>query len=305
MSLRHSVYPVLLAALWLGGCATRAVDVQALPADPAAFASWDCERLDAEMDRVQQRAAELAYTVDARASTNIVALGVGVMVFWPALIAMQPPGAEAAELGRLKGRFDALQYSARRRACPEPSADLPAARAANLPVAVGERLVYEDRESVRAPVREIGLRLRALRRDELEFTEEAANSAAAPSWRQDLAGNVTRVPQGQLQWPRLLLHEMTLGQVIGGEIGVSGDADARARVRGQVVAVGPQTVASRRFDVAIVELFGDAQRGDRSTRLDGVLVVDRNSGVLLRLELQSAQPGFTLQRRLMRIEPAP
>jgi hypothetical protein len=78
---------------------------------------------------------------------------------------------------------------------------------------------------------------------------------------------------------------------------------ARARVRGQVVAVGPQTVAGRRFDVAVVELFGDAQRNDISTRLDGVLVVDRRSGVLLRLDLRSAQPGFDLQRRLARIEP--
>jgi hypothetical protein len=33
-------------------------------------------------------------------------------------------------------------------------------------------------------------------------------------------------------------------------------------------------------------------------------VVDRRSGVLLRLDLRSAQPGFTMQRRLARIEPA-
>jgi hypothetical protein len=41
-----------------------------------------------------------------------------------------------------------------------------------------------------------------------------------------------------------------------------------------------------------------------STRVDGVMVVDRKSGVLLRLELHSANPEFQLRRTLVRIEPA-
>ena len=75
--------------------------------------------------------------------------------------------------------------------------------------------------------------------------------------------------------------------------------------RGQVVAVGPQTVADRRFDVAVIELFGDAQAAEAFTRVDGAIVVDRASGVLLRLDLRSAQPPFSLQRRLVRVEAAP
>ena len=88
------------------------------------------------------------------------------------------------------------------------------------------------------------------------------------------------------------------------ELLLAGDEQrlVHAGMRGTVVAVGPQTVAERSFDVAVVELVGDAVREDRSTRLDGVLVVDRASGVLLRLDLRSAQAGFTLQRRLVRIE---
>ena len=38
--------------------------------------------------------------VDERAGNNILALGVGVAVFWPALFAMRPAGLEAAELAR-------------------------------------------------------------------------------------------------------------------------------------------------------------------------------------------------------------
>ena len=123
-------------------------------------------------------------------------------------------------------------------------------------------------------------------------------------WLLDRIGNVTAAPEGDLQWPHLLRGELTLGAVTAGDIVVSGDPFVRARLRGQVVAVGPQAVAGRRFDVVVIELFGDAQRGDASTRVEGVIVVDRASGVLLRLDLRSAQADFALQRRLVRVEPA-
>lgn len=290
------------ALLGLAGCATRSADVRPAPTDPASFAGWDCERLDAESLRVQRRAAEVAYSVDERAGTNIVALGFGLTVFWPALLTMRQPGVEAEELARLKGRFDVLRAVAVGRQCPPPGRDLPARQAEQLPVALGERLVYEERGEAKRATREFALRLEALRRDALEFAVEGLGERAGSSWTQDFAGNVTVAPTGMLHWPYLLRLDLSLGQVIAGEFSLPDEPGTRARVRGQVVAVGPQTIAARRFDAAVIELFGDAQRGERSTRLDGVLVVDRASGVLLRLELASAQPGFTVQRRLVRVE---
>ena len=312
-------------AFALAGCATRAVDVLPAQANPADFLAWDCTRIDDEQDRVQQRAADVAYAVDELAGNNILALGVGLAVFWPAILAMRPAGFEAAELARLKGRFEALQTAGRYKSCPALGADLPAARAASLPVAPGERLVYEDRVDARHAAVEWTLRVVALRRGEFEFRVEpaqpaqpanpanpgklgmlgsAGKAAALGTWRQDRAGNVVAAPPGALQWPHLLRSELVLGQVTGGDVVVAGDPLSRARLRGQVVAVGPQTVVGRRFDVAVLELFGDAQSGDSYTRVEGALVVDRSSGVLLRLDLRSAAPAFSLQRRLMRVEPA-
>lgn len=294
--------PACLLAVALAGCATRAADVLPVPANPAEFAGWSCTRIDDELDSVQQRAADVAYTVDERAGNNILALGLGVTLFWPAVLAMRPDGLEAGDLARLKGRYEALRTAARAQGCAPASAELPAARAANLPVALGERLVYEDRAGTRGPRSESVLRVAVLRRSEIEFVLESA--AAGGVWRQDLAGNVTAAPDGSLQWPHLLRTNLALGQVLAGDIVVAGDSLVRARMRGQVVAVGPQTVAGRRFDVAVIELFGDAPHGETYTRVEGAIAIDRSTGVLLRLDLSSAQPRFTLQRRLVRVEPA-
>lgn len=291
-----------LCALALAGCATRAVDVKPAPANPAEFATWDCGRIHDEIDLVQQRAADVAWTVDERAGNNVVALGLGLAVFWPALLAMRPDGLEATELARLKGRYEALRSAAASRPCEPPGTELPAARAAALPFTVGDRFVYEERVAGRPAPGPSTLAVVALRRDEYEF-QWSPSGAAAGTWRQDLAGNIVAAPRGTLVWQRLLRSDLELGQVIAGEIVVQGDAYTRARVRGQVVAAGPQVIAGGPFDVAVIELFGDAQRSaDSTTRVEGSLVVDRRSGLVLRLDLRSAWAEFNLQRRLARIE---
>ena len=291
----------LCAAWLLAGCATRAVDVKPLPASPAEFATWSCSRIDDERDLVQHRAADVAWAVDERVGNNILALGMGVTVFWPAMLAMRPDGLEHADLARLKGRYEALDAAARDKACPALGDELPASRIAVLPLALGERVVYEDRTNAKGPAAEWALQVGALRRGEVELRRSEAG-APAGVWLQDRAGNITQAPDGALSWPRLLRGELVLGAVTAGDMLVVGDPLSRARMRGQVVAVGPQTVAGRRFDAIVVELFGDAQRADTTTRVDGAIVVDRASGLLLRLDLRSANGSFSLQRRLVRVE---
>jgi hypothetical protein len=291
----------LLAAALATGCATRSVDVVATPANPADFNGWSCGRIHDEMDAVQQRAVDLSWTVDERAGQHVVALGIGLVVFWPALLAMRPDGADAQALAVLKGRFEALQSAADQAGCPPRPTSMKPEQVATMPVLPGEQLVYEDRASVRDPLRELSLTMVALRRDEIEFHTDVLGVTAL--WRQDLAGNVVEAPPGMLVWRRLLKRSMALGDVLAGDFAISGDAELRARVRGQVVALGPQSIAGRAFDAVVIELFGDVPVGDTSTRLEGAIVVDRGSGLLLRLDLSSAQPRFQLQRRMVRVEP--
>ncbi|HSW03705.1 hypothetical protein [Aquabacterium sp.] len=303
---------VVCSLAMIAGCATHSADTQPRPTDPAAYAGWACARLFDEIDSVQQRAADVAYAVDTRVGNNMIALGIGITVFWPALMAMRPTGIDATELADLRGRFEAMQHSANARGCgPAPTPQMAASHAAMLPVAPGDRLVYEDRVGNNGSLHELGMRVAALRRDQIEFRLDLDGQPLSQLWRQDLAGNpVLETRQALIGWQHLLQRDLSLGQVLSGELSAAGEARASARVRGQVVAIGPQLMAGRSFDVAVIELFGDAPANDASngpetstsTRLDGVMAVDRRSGVLMRLELRCANSRFALRRRLLRVE---
>ena len=274
------------------------------PDEPAAYAAWDCDQLADGIDAVQQRAADVAYAVDARVGNNMIALGQGVAVFWPALMAMRPDGSEAIELAALKGRFEAMRFMADRRRCAAQEAGTPAATRL-MPVELGDRLVYENRPGHRGAAHELGMRVSALRRDQLEFILDLDGRALPQRWQQDLAGNPTMAAARTdhlLGWQRLLRRDLQLGQVLAGELDSPHEAVGAARVRGQVVAIGPQRIDDRVFDVAVIELFGDVPTNDGSTRLNGVMSVDRRSGVLLRLELRCENASYALRRRLVRVE---
>lgn len=285
----------------LAGCATRSSDVKPLPSDPAAFAMLNCDGLYAEADKVQRRAADVAYAVDERVGNNVIALGVGATVFWPAMLAMRPDGPDAAELGRLRGRYEALQTALAQRACPPQPDTLTSEQLAAMPLKVGERLVYEERQG-RGAARELGLRLKGYKRDQLEFRADLPGGAENVRWLQDGAGNIAPPPAGDtlVYWTRLLRPDMALGDVLAGDLrNTSGE---QGRVRGQVIATGVQTGFGRPFDAAVIELYGDVPFRRHTARIDGVMVVDRKSGVLLRLELRGSNADFELRRTLVRVE---
>ena len=309
-----AVLVAALVAALVAGCASRSDDVAPRPTDPSTYTAWGCDRLFDEIDTVQQRAADVAYAVDSRAGNNMIALGLGVTVFWPALLAMRPDGLEAEQLAELKGRYEALRLVVARRPCAAPTDAMGAQRQAALPVALGDRLVYEERSGPNGAAHLLGMQVTALRRDQIEFQVDVDGQALPASWRQDLSGNSVLESRAPLiGWRRLLKPDLALGQVLYGELAAADESVPSARVRGQVVATGPQTVAGRSFDVAVIELFGESPAarsgsgdiGHGSTRLDGVMAVDRRSGVLLRLEMRSANTDFALRRRLLRVETAP
>lgn len=54
---------------------------------------------------------------DEKATSDAVATGVALVIFWPAAFFVKGDGPTAAELGRLKGEFEALEKTAIEKRC--------------------------------------------------------------------------------------------------------------------------------------------------------------------------------------------
>lgn len=124
-----------LAALVLGGCASSSKEISAAYISPMTYDSYNCEQLSAEMQRISSRVQQVSGSVDSRASNDSVAMGVGLVLFWPALFFLKGDGPEAQELARLKGEYDAVNQTAIRKQCGIGAAPAAAAQPTTSPSA--------------------------------------------------------------------------------------------------------------------------------------------------------------------------
>jgi len=107
----------LSLAVALSGCATASKDVSANYVSPVQFQSYDCDQLQSEATRIQTRVNQLGGRLDEAASNDKAIMGVGMLLFWPALFALGGTKQQEAEYARLKGEYDAVQQSAIAKKC--------------------------------------------------------------------------------------------------------------------------------------------------------------------------------------------
>lgn len=102
---------ILLFLPIVSGCSPRAKNTSATYVSPLQYQSYNCNQVGQELLRVNQRVLEVTGKQDSAATKDAVALGVGLVIFWPALIFMLV-GDKKEELGRLKGEYEALEKTA-------------------------------------------------------------------------------------------------------------------------------------------------------------------------------------------------
>lgn len=106
----------LLSQSGLVACASKSDSVSAAYVSPLQYQSFTCNQIRSELARVSRRVNEIAGVQDSQASKDSVALGVGLVLFWPALFFMIGKDKEE-DLARLKGEFDALEQAAIQKNC--------------------------------------------------------------------------------------------------------------------------------------------------------------------------------------------
>ena len=109
--------PWLVVSLCLVGCADAAKDIPTQYVSPLAYENYICNQIGSELDRVSRRVGELATQVDKRASKDTTKMTIGIILFWPTLFFVDGNGPEAAEYGRLKGEYEALEKVSTQKEC--------------------------------------------------------------------------------------------------------------------------------------------------------------------------------------------
>ena len=111
-----SVALILIVAFLSSGCATSPDKIRATYVSPLQYYGLSCEQIREEMIRVSAKVGEVTGVQQSEATKDAWAMGVGLILFWPALFFLMGSDKKA-ELGRLKGEYEALETVAIRKNC--------------------------------------------------------------------------------------------------------------------------------------------------------------------------------------------
>lgn len=129
-----------LITIILASCASNPDSIQAAYVSPMKYADYDCRQLGTEMGYVEQRTNTLYQNLRAKRRGDNWQMGVGLVLFWPTLFALEGgDGPEATEYAQLKGEYEALRENSVQKNCSldfqSPDEILNAAREADTHVA--------------------------------------------------------------------------------------------------------------------------------------------------------------------------
>ena len=111
-------FVVLLLVTFLVGCATAPEKLGTTYVSPLQYKDYTCDQIGMEMQRVSRKVAELRGTLDKDASNDAAQMGIGLILFWPALFFLEGgDGVNAAQYSQLKGEFEALEQVAIQKDC--------------------------------------------------------------------------------------------------------------------------------------------------------------------------------------------
>ena len=108
---------VALIGANLSACATAPDKIQANYVSPTQYSNMDCDQIRAELYRVSSQVRVLTGQQRRKHTNDQVAMGVGLVLFWPALFFLIG-GDKKDQLAELKGQYDALDAAAIQKKCP-------------------------------------------------------------------------------------------------------------------------------------------------------------------------------------------
>ncbi len=108
----------LLSSLIVASCATSPDKMQASYVSPMIYNNYTCDQINMERANVERRTNDLYQSLKKDADNDAWQMGVGLVLFWPALFALEGGDSPAAaDYRRLKGEYEALQTISVQKSC--------------------------------------------------------------------------------------------------------------------------------------------------------------------------------------------
>lgn len=107
---------IIACSILLAGCASKADTIQPTYVSPLQYGDYSCKQIRAELGRVSRKVNEISGVQDDTASNDAVAMGVGLVLFWPSLFFIAGSD-QKVQLGQLKGEYEALEQVAVQKDC--------------------------------------------------------------------------------------------------------------------------------------------------------------------------------------------
>lgn len=115
--MNKSAFATAMVLPLVAACASKSADIAPSYVSPVQYQNYSCSQLAQEGQRVSEAAARVSGQQDKKRGSDQVLTGVAVVVFWPALFALEGDGQTAAELGRLKGEMEAIEKASNQKNC--------------------------------------------------------------------------------------------------------------------------------------------------------------------------------------------
>lgn len=107
---------LLICAFAVSGCAQKADNVAASYVSPTKYRYMSCDQIAEELNRVSAEVARVSDAQDSAATRDAVATGIGVVLFFPALLVLAA-GDNENQLAQLKGEYQALDSERHAKRC--------------------------------------------------------------------------------------------------------------------------------------------------------------------------------------------
>lgn len=116
--LPRAILAASLSMILITGCASKPEDIRTAYVSTIQYERYDCSQLAAETAHVERRVIDLYQSLKKRAKGDSWQMGVGLVLFWPTLFALEGgDGPDAAEYSRLKGEYEALRRVSTAKKC--------------------------------------------------------------------------------------------------------------------------------------------------------------------------------------------